>query len=324
MFFRTRYVVRHFGLTAVPAPLAIEKPGAPGMSLSLRLLNESELKSGFEKDDWVADLFTEESVPEDLQPRFLSPGSKPSPEAGQIAIGVSTRLHGFLNAFLQVVRWRHAVFGHHQLIRCTQGGLQWSVDSTNWQNSPWFHKATMSVENQAVPYTPDRFAEITQMLLDGDYEPVGHELLREAWNLRQSSPRSALLLGVSALEVGVKAFISAIVPDAEWMCFHVPAPPVVRILEEYLPKLPVKLTIDNEAFIPEVILKSLRHAVRQRNEVAHQGSPVPYAASLNKILMDVQMTLYFLDYYAGHSWAVNNMNGNSEVHHLLVERLKRT
>ncbi len=159
------------------------------------------------------------------------------------------------------------------------------------------------------------------MLLAEDYEPAGHELLREAWNLRHDSPRSALMLGVAALEVGVKEFVSKLVPQSEWLCFEMPAPPVVKMLQEYLPKLPVELKINGKVFIPEKIIETLKKAVVKRNRVTHKGMTVVNDESLADILTNIQMTLYFLDYYAGHSWAVNSMR-DPDIHELLVKEFK--
>ena len=321
MFFRSRYIVRHFGLQQTPDTLEVEKTDPPRLKLSLRPIKEEELKQFYEKDDWVAFVFTEETVSEKVAAQFEKEEGEPTSAVKDVSTRVGSRANSFLNEFLRIVRWRNGVYGHHQLIRCAEEGLRWSQDGTTWRPVRGFIIGSLSLELLAVRYKTQLFDQITGMVLAEDYEPVGHELLREAWNLRDNSPRSALMLGVSALEVGVKAFVSKLVPSSEWLCFEMPAPPVVKMLQEYLPSLPVKLKINDKVFIPRKIIESLKKAVADRNRVAHKGMTVVNDESLADILMNVQMALYFLDYYAGHPWAVNNMR-DSDISDLLVNALK--
>ncbi len=67
--------------------------------------------------------------------------------------------------------------------------------------------------------------------------PVGHELIREAWDLRVRSARGALVLGVAALEAGVKQFVQELVPDTSWLLENLPSPPMEKILKTYLPSI---------------------------------------------------------------------------------------
>jgi hypothetical protein len=221
--------------------------------------------------------------------------------------------------FLGLARWRLGVFGAHRLIRYSEGA-EWTLDGHAWKRVPNRLVVHSYSELHATEYDEQTFAEIRTLLLSGHEEPIGHELLREAWNLKSLSPRSALTLGIVALEVGVKAFVAKLVPNTEWLCFEMPSPPVVKILEEYLPKLPVRLTIGNTVFVPEKILKNLKKAVFERNVASHKGAPVANVERLADILIDIQMTLYLLDYYAGHSWAINNLR-DAETYDLLKTKV---
>jgi hypothetical protein len=307
MFFRSRYIVRHFGLHETPDALEIEKGSPPPIKISLHPIKKEEIKQFYEEDDWVALLSTEEVVSEKIAAQFENNEKEPTQAVREVSTRISSRIHSFLTEFLRVVRWRNGVTGHHQLIRCAEGELEWSQDEVTWKPAGRLITASVTVELLAVRFKSSLFDEINEMLLAEDYEPVGHELLREAWNLRHDSPRSALILGVSALEVGVKSFIAKLVPASEWLCFEMPAPPVVKLLEEYLPKLPVKLKINDKVFIPQKIIEALKKAVLKRNGVAHKGTMIHGGESLANILTNIQMTLYFLDYYAGHVWAINNV-----------------
>ena len=294
------------------------------MWLSLRRIRENEIKHFFEQTDWVAEVRTEETVSTKVREQFVLDQSEPTPAVREVAAKAAGHMVDFLREFLGVVRWRTSVYGHHELIRCAAGAIEWSSDQTAWTPLALGLNAITSSELHAAMCTEPLFRQIADMATKAEVEPIGHELLREAWNLRQSSPRSALMLAVAALEVGVKDFVSRLVPQAEWLCFEVPSPPVVKMLDLYLPTLPVKLRINDKVFIPNEILDTLKVAVLKRNEITHKGRKVRYTESLNEILTCVQMTLYFLDYYSGHQWALDNMRSASVQELLRAELGKGT
>jgi len=289
----------------------------PPIKILLRPIKKEEIKQFYEEDDWVALLSTEEAVSDKVAAQFRADEKEPTQAVKEVSTRVNGRISSFLREFLRIVRWRNGVYGHHRLIRCAEGELEWSQDGVTWKPARRSIIASVGLELRAVRFKSPLFDQISELLLAEDYEPIGHELLREAWNLRHDSPRSALMLGVSALEVGIKAFVSKLVPSSEWLCFEMPAPPVVKMIEEYLPKLPVKLKINDKVFIPPKIIEVLRKAVTKRNRVAHKGTAIHNDESLADILMNIQMTLYFLDYYAGHSWAINNMR-DSDINDLII------
>jgi hypothetical protein len=48
-------------------------------------------------------------------------------------------------------------------------------------------------------------------------EPFAYELLREAWELRDTHPRSSLLIAVAELEVAVKHYIAERDERSDWL-----------------------------------------------------------------------------------------------------------
>jgi hypothetical protein len=305
LFFRSRYIVHHFGLHRTPDCLEIAKSEPFPLTLTLRPIHAEQKKPFYEDEDWIAVVSTEETISE-RRAAELQKDEKSSETVADIGRPALKRSYEFLRDFLKLVRWRVGVYGSHRLIRCSEGN-EWSLDGQTWTRVRGGLIVHAGSELHATQFRESEFIEIRDLLLRGDREPIGHELLREAWNLRHDSPRSALVLGVSALEVGIKAFIAKLVPHSEWLCFEMPAPPVVRVLEEYLPKLPVKRTINGKVFVPEKIITNLKKAVFERNVASHKGAPVAGHERLAETLTDIQMTLYFLDYYAGHPWAIDNL-----------------
>ena len=65
-------------------------------------------------------------------------------------------------------------------------------------------------------------SEMESLIKAVNNEPIGHELFLEAWELRKSNPRSALIIGMSAAEVGFKQCIGKLVRDAEWLATNAP------------------------------------------------------------------------------------------------------
>jgi hypothetical protein len=137
-------------------------------------------------------------------------------------------------------------------------------------------------------------------------EPLGHELLREALDLQHSNPRAALVIGIAALEVGLKECVADLAPDTAWLVQETPTPPVVKMLVEYVPTLPARWRISGRvASPPEAALKTVRDAVHARNRLIHRGVFQTSISDLNDTLTTVRDVLYLLDVYRGRPWALN-------------------
>ena len=188
-------------------------------------------------------------------------------------------------------------------------GFRYSLDGELWFHLP----APGSVRTSAVGHVNFRnglFEAAVQPMLDlAVDEPLGFELLSEAAELSSTSRRGALVVAVAALEVGVKSFIGALVPKAEWLVMHLPSPPVKRLLVEYLPGLPVVTRLPSGAVRPppDGTLEVIRDAVERRNGITHRGGETTIEF-VDETIQAVSDTLRLLDYYAGHSWATDYMS----------------
>ena len=150
--------------------------------------------------------------------------------------------------------------------------------------------------------------EIEIMVKKGLNEPTGHELFREAWEQRHQNPRSALIIGIAATEVGFKQLVSTLVPETLWLIENVPSPPLTKMLREYLPNLPVKCKIRGTVSpLPDILLKVLEDGVNLRNRAAHIGQMTFTYEKLDEILLAVRDLLWILDYYSGMNWALNEV-----------------
>jgi hypothetical protein len=151
--------------------------------------------------------------------------------------------------------------------------------------------------------------EIVDLVSQIGEEPLGRQLFREAWNLRFSNPRSVLVIGVAAAEVGLKKLIGALVPDAQWLVDEIQAPSLGKMLRKYLPTLPIKGGLVGKTIRPpRQLISCLEKAVELRNKVVHVGELPPGPDDLERILRAVNDFLWICDCYAGQLWAVPNIS----------------
>jgi hypothetical protein len=207
-----------------------------------------------------------------------------------------------------LIRWQHALPG--PVRPYTSHGLEWSEDEASWHRLP--HKITFHI-SAAVHrrlHTGDALA-IESMTAAGTQEPLAHILLREA---RASatvtgSYSSALVMGMAALEIGVKHLIAELVPNASWLALQAPTPPIIAILTDYLPTLPARLDLgDNALKLPSGLIDTLRKGVTARNTAVHSGKSQPSKEFVERVLNSVSDSLWIFDYYAGRAWALDNLS----------------
>jgi hypothetical protein len=195
---------------------------------------------------------------------------------------------------VELVRWRNADGGPHDPFTAATRA-EWKLGGNKWRRMPWGIYTTVSMR-AVPPFNSDRVAEIQELIEEGAKAPFAHTLFREAWEQRNTNPRSALLLGIAAVEVGTKQYLSERVPDARWLLEKLQSPPVAQMLDKYVaPLADTKLNRDWR--------KQLEGGVELRNKVAHVGTtPVP-PKELREILLAVRETLWWLDSLRGYEWA---------------------
>lgn len=107
------------------------------------------------------------------------------------------------------------------------------------------------------------------MAESGSREPLGREIWHTALGSHQRREyRSAIILAVNAAEVGLKQYIAIAVPESAWFVMNATAPPIRKLIVDYLPKLP---GVDQD-HLPEKSVRSVLHAaVQRRNTLVHVG-----------------------------------------------------
>jgi hypothetical protein len=119
---------------------------------------------------------------------------------------------------LRLVRWRGNYDCKPNPLRVLPE-LGWSLDGVQGQPVQ-----RIAVRERLVPtpnsvptrWTPEAEAFVKEEAPGKLDEPLGHELLREAWANRGQNPRSSLVLAIVAAEVGFKQFASRTSADGGW------------------------------------------------------------------------------------------------------------
>ena len=97
------------------------------------------------------------------------------------------------------------------------------------------HAAGIAFKKSLKDVPPD---EIVRLVEEGKVEPVARQLFREAWALKDFESFKRTRHSMAAAELGVKDWIAALVPNAQWLAKEIPSPPLFKILRDYVPTLP--------------------------------------------------------------------------------------
>ena len=153
----------------------------------------------------------------------------------------------------------------------------------------------------AAPPSSTEIGEIVCKVEDGAKEPLGRQLFREAWSQRLANPRSALVIGVAAAEVGLKALIGTLIPAASWLAEEIQTPPLRKMLRDFLPSLPIRAKRSDGATIslPRELIRQVDKAAEHRNKVVHRGAPPPGRQELINMLEAISDLLWMCDVYSG-------------------------
>jgi hypothetical protein len=221
-------------------------------------------------------------------------------------------LRFLLKSTIDVFRWRHGLpDGPADAV----GPLEafFYGDGKTWLKVYLARRLVIGVGftyKKSLKDVPD--AEFVRLVEAGVDEPVAHQLFREAWALRRSNPRSALAIGMTAAEVGLKQLIATLVPNARWLTEEVPSPPIAKILRKYIATLPVKAYFrDKPLTPPKALITQIEKGVNARNKLLHVGKAPPNHDDLDEILRAVNDVLWICDLYAGEAWAGRHVSGNT-------------
>lgn len=176
--------------------VTINRNAGPKIQAMLESLADGRLAAG-----WVKDVGWEDVLHEDGKLKHWdNVGVQFLPQALQDYLQERWReLFEIPETIVNVVRWRNNLPVPPQPFTNVQ--LNWSLDGASWLRWPY----SITGDRSIVPcLSAEWFGEQTLSVLANKVEPLGHELFREAWANKRSDPRSSLLMGITALEVGFK------------------------------------------------------------------------------------------------------------------------
>ena len=215
------------------------------------------------------------------------------------------------NRFLKLLRWRQGVDSPNEMIENTS--LYWKAaagaEEGNFPLAPLSGGGPSNVIEMHnvrwIHWAEQDKADLQMLWLNPQTtEPLGHELIREAGTLVAGSPRSAILIMTAALETAVKMHIGRVAPDTAWLMEELPAPPIFKILRDYIPTIHQSRGLDMTFWeVLRPVVKRTQKLVEVRNKVAHTGKIPEIADSIHDDLQLVSDLLYILDVLEGQEWA---------------------
>jgi hypothetical protein len=232
----------------------------------------------------------------DQRDLFILPDQRDRHYAPAVA-AVSLRIEGVLRQVGSILRWRFGLPGYDAVFKDTYitaeliDGRQLHLERVS--------QATMGDDSAEIEQ--DGLAAVAELVTSSQHEPVAHELWREAWNLRDSNPRSSLVIGVAAAEVGLKQLVAALAPETKSLIENLPSPSLDVMIRKVLPDLPIRADVEPGRRAPNHLRKAIVAAVEDRNRLVHLGA-IP-RRDLRATLLTIRDFLYLLDFYSGQPWA---------------------
>jgi hypothetical protein len=129
------------------------------------------------------------------------------------------RLLELTSGFVKAMRWVQGASGPQSPLGAV--GYFWSPDKTTWYNLPAGFQLSMKT-SRGIDLSTEAIAQVRNVWLS-QAEPLGHELIREALDIVRPNQRSALLIGISALETGLKEYIQLRVKYANLILEKMPS-----------------------------------------------------------------------------------------------------
>jgi hypothetical protein len=217
---------------------------------------------------------------------------------------ISRQLTDSLLRSVLVLRWRMGLGGSHYPFN--PAGLYWAVPAETPRWTPIPMPGTVMASDEVVPrITPEIGQQVVGLIAMGVEEPLAHAMWREAWTQRASNPRSALVVGVAAAEVGLKRCVAALAPITQWLLEETQAPQIAKMLKNYLPQLTDRA---KNTPVPAELRKVLDNMATARNHLVHRGDMERGWRQLESDLIAVKDLLYLLDYYEGQDWALERLS----------------
>jgi hypothetical protein len=218
---------------------------------------------------------------------------------------------------ISLIMWRLNANGNLSIFAEEQamglGLLKYSFTGESWKSFPIVYYIDSLDFDTGEPFykkpSVPSIAELKSIedLLDenGDKRFIGQSIFYEAWQLRRSNPKVALVMAVAAAETGFKEYVADLMPETEWLLENIQSPPLIKMLREFMELIPTRETIHGKVLRPpKNIITLIQTGVEHRNKMVHTGKLELSIDKLLPILNAIKDLLWILDYYRGNSWAI--------------------
>lgn len=218
--------------------------------------------------------------------------------------GVISDLRSFSSRTYKTIRWVDGIEGPNNPF--INSKTQWSFDNSEWLDFPTKLYSDFKIK-RGLYLSPEFIERVTRIVQSGESEPLSHELLREAYSIKDLYPRSSLLIAISATESGVKQTITTLQPKTNWLIENIPSPDVIKLYKDYIHRKLIKP--NTKIRVPEqTVLKPLQKLIQMRNILAHGGSCNLNNRKLKGSLRVIENFLWILDLHKGNTWAARHID----------------
>lgn len=223
-----------------------------------------------------------------------------------------TELDHFAFKILNRIFWRLGIHCGPSSLESTFDLLKYSFDRKRIEELPirFDLKAATLLPKRDETAGNKKLLNAANFLETDTEAPIHHVLFREAWKCQESEKRVSVVMATAAAEAAVKNLVGKLTPDSIWFLENTQSPPVVKIVTELFPKLPVKCSFNGFALSPsENTVEMLKRIITSRNKIVHGSPPpMPSESELEKWLLAVRDLLWLTDYYNGHEWVLEHIS----------------
>ena len=308
MYFRLNYIVKPLGIDDDNV-IRFEMKKPELVSVELRRLADAEMNKNYVKGDMVCMAVLQKKPTRNIRLWLAHPEMPQPPGFTDFAQETHNALSGAVVRAVKLWRWRIGYRSDQHPIRFWKS-FEWSVNGNDWNPAPMGIQLHLSAGIPIPKKITDELIESILRLSQGDTEePFAHELFQEAWSQRLDNPRSAVVMGIAAAETGLKHLISTLAPGSAWLVENTQSPPLVHMLQDYLPTLPTRLKIKGKVLPPpKWLIDTMKKGVGLRNQIVH-GHPIQLASdTVHDVLQAVHDLLYLFDLYGGYEWAAQRFS----------------
>ncbi len=307
---RARRVTRRFSITLrydISDPF-IE---VPAEGVALQHLSGVKVLVGY-RPDGAAAVLTETDHEDDETLHLIESfekGSDPADDDARLAEFmdvIRTSHRKAANDIVAMLRWVLARPGGAKVVGRRQSARYIVHGKTEWLLLPLRRLAPLAGIRGKVPID-EPWRLFIQNEAGRTEEPLGHLILHEATDQVDTNPRSAIVLMMTALEVGLTLQRKRLPPPTGRVDQALPwEGPENAITGELVDDLKKARRRDPSRWltIPTWAAERIEGGHKSRNGVVHEGQPPPPRAELLALGRLVQDVLYMLDYQARHDWAL--------------------